>query len=259
MRFAARGSSSTIHYSMRIEICVDSVEGALAAERGGASRVELCDNLLEGGTTPSAGAIRVARRGLKIKLHVLIRPRGGDFLYTDTEVEVMREDIRCAKDLGADGVVTGCLTAGGDIDEPRTRELVALARPMSVTFHRAFDMSREPGAALERLISLGLDRVLTSGQEASCLEGIELIATFQKQAAGRIIILPGGGITPRNVRKIVLATGVEEIHLSARSTVESRMNYRNTRVFMGGALRPAEFTWKATDEDAVRNLVKALP
>ena len=167
---------------MRVEICVDSAEGACAAERGGADRVELCDNLLEGGTTPSAGCIRVARRRLKIGLQVIIRPRGGDFLYNEVELEVMREDIRIAKDFGANGVVLGCLTASGDIDRIRTEELITLARPLNVTFHRAFDMCRDPKQALEDLISLGADRVLTSGQEASCLEGLELLVELQRQA-----------------------------------------------------------------------------
>ena len=243
---------------MRIEICVDSAAGAFAAERGGAHRVELCDNLLEGGTTPSAGTIKVARRGLKIGLQVIIRPRGGDFLYSREEMEIMREDIRLAKDLGADGVVIGCLTSEGDIDRTRTAELIALARPLNVTFHRAFDMCRDPLKALEELVTLGVDRVLTSGQEATCLEGLELLATLQKQAAGRIIIMPGGGITPRNVQRIVSATGVSEVHLSARAPVESRMTWRNSGVFMGGTLRPPEFSWKTTDERAVRSVVDAL-
>ena len=243
---------------MRIEICVDSAAGAFAAERGGAQRVELCDNLLEGGTTPSAGTIKVARRGLKIGLQVIIRPRGGDFLYSQEEMEIMREDIRLAKDLGADGVVIGGLTSEGDIDRIHTAELLTLARPLNVTFHRAFDMCRDPLKALEELVALGVDRVLTSGQEATCLEGVELLATLQKQAAGRIIIMPGGGITPRNVQRIVSATGVSEVHLSARSSVESGMTWRNSRVFMGGTLRPPEFSWKTTDERAVRSVVDAL-
>ena len=243
---------------MRIEICVDSAAGAFTAERGGADRVELCDNLLEGGTTPSAGSIKVARRALKIGLQVIIRPRGGDFLYDDTEMKVMREDIRMAKDLGADGVVIGCLTAEGDIDQDRTRELIELARPMNVTFHRAFDMCRDARKGLEELIALGANRVLTSGQESTCLEGLELLAALQKQAAGRIIVMPGGGITPRNIQKIVAATGVSEVHLSARSGVESGMKYRNSRVYMGGTLRPPEFSWKTTDEEMVHGVVKAL-
>jgi copper homeostasis protein len=243
---------------MRIEICVDSVAGAIAAQRGGADRVELCDNLMEGGTTPSAGCIRTARKHLKIGLQVIIRPRGSDFLYDETEVEVIREDVRVAKEAGADGVVIGCLTAEGNIDQDLTRELVKLARPMNVTFHRAFDMCRDPRQGLEELVGLGLDRVLTSGQEASCLEGLELIAALQQQAAGRIIVMPGGGITPRNVRKIVAGTGVIEVHLSARSSVESKMKHRNSRCFMGGTLRPPEFSWKSTDEGAVRTVVDAL-
>src|SRR5689334_12898863 len=133
---------------MRVEICVDSASGAFAAERGGADRVELCDNLLEGGTTPSAGMIRVARRGLRIGLQVIVRPRGGDFLYNDDELEIMREDIRMAKQLGADGVVIGCLTPDGDIDRKHTSELTDLARPLNVTFHRAFDMCRDPRKGL---------------------------------------------------------------------------------------------------------------
>ncbi len=243
---------------MKIEICVDSAGGAQAAEQGGADRVELCDNLLEGGTTPSAGCIKVARSGLKIGLQVIIRPRGGDFLYDAREFEVMCEDIRAAKDLGADGVVIGCLTAAGDIDTARTAELASLARPMNVTFHRAFDMCRDARKALEDLIALGIDRVLTSGQEASCLEGLDMLAALQRQAAGRIIVMPGGGLTPQNVLKIVQATGVSEVHLSARSSVESGMAYRNGRVFMGGALRPPEFAWKATDAGIVKRVVETL-
>jgi copper homeostasis protein len=243
---------------MLLEICVDSAAGAVAAERGGADRVELCDNLLEGGTTPSAGCIKVARRGLKIGLQVMIRPRGGDFLYSDDELAVMREDIRMAKDLGAEGVVIGCLTAQGDIDRARTEELIGLARPLNVTFHRAFDMCRDPNEALEQLIELGANRVLTSGQEPSCIEGMELIAALHKQAAERIIVMPGGGLTPRNIAKFVAATGVGEVHLSARLTVESGMSHRNSRVFMGGTLRPPEFSWKTTDEAAVRTVVQEL-
>ena len=243
---------------MRVEICVDSPSGAFAAERGGADRVELCDNLLEGGTTPSAGCIKVTRRGLKIGLQVIIRPRGGDFLYNADELEVMREDIRVAKDLGADGVVLGCLNSEGDVDCDRTRELITLARPLNITFHRAFDMCRDPRQALEELITLRVDRVLTSGQETSCLEGLDVIAALQKQAAGRIIVMPGGGVTPRNVQRIVSGTGVSEVHLSARRTIESGMSYRNSRVFMGGALRSPEFSWKTIDETAVRNVVKTI-
>jgi len=243
---------------MRVEICVDSPAGAVAAQAGGADRVELCDNLFEGGTTPSAGIIKVARKNLSIGLHVLIRPRGGDFLYSPEEMQVMEEDIRIAKELGADGVVIGCLSPDGGIDRDKTRALIQAARPLSVTFHRAFDMCRDPRGALEDLVELGIDRLLTSGQEATCLEGLELLAELQQLASGRIIIMPGGGITSRNVRKIVTATGVREVHLSARRTVESGMNFRNSRVFMGGALRPPEYSWKTADTGAVRSVVESL-
>jgi len=242
---------------MRVEICVDSVESALAAERGGADRVELCDNLMEGGTTPSAGAIKVAHDRLGIGLQVIIRPRGGDFLYSETELAVMREDVRIARDLGADGVVVGFLTGAGDIDVALTRGFIELARPLNVTFHRAFDMCRDPRKGLEDLIGLRVNRVLTSGQESGCMEALDLLADLHKQASGRIIVMPGGGITPRNVRRVVEATGVSEVHLSARSTVESRMEHRNSRVYMGGALRPPEFSWKMTSEEAVRSVVEA--
>jgi copper homeostasis protein len=170
----------------------------------------------------------------------------------------MREDIRLAKDLGANGVVLGCLTADGDIDRARTEEFIRLARPLNVTFHRAFDMCRDPRQALEELISLGVDRVLTSGQEASCMEGLDLIAALHKQAGTRIIVMPGGGLTTRNIQKFVASTGVSEVHLSARHPVESGMNYRNSRVFMGGTLRPPEFSWKTTDEASVRSVVESL-
>jgi copper homeostasis protein len=152
----------------------------------------------------------------------------------------------------------GCLTAAGDVDVPRTAGLMELARPLNVTFHRAFDMCRDPSKALEDLIQLGVDRVLTSGQEASVLEGLDLICALQKQAAGRIIVMPGGGIHLRNLSKIVAASGVSEIHLSARSSVESGMQHRNGRCFMGGALRPPEFSWKSTDEGMVRAVVDKL-
>jgi copper homeostasis protein len=170
----------------------------------------------------------------------------------------MREDIRMAKELGADGVVIGCLTDQGDIDKNRTKELISLARPMNVTFHRAFDMCRDPQAGLEDLVALGAERVLTSGQEATCLEGLELLASLHKQAGGRIIVMPGGGITPRNIERIVAGTGVSEVHLSARHTVESRMQHRNSGCFMGGTLRPPEYSWKTTDETAVQRVVDAL-
>ena len=233
-----------------IEVCVDSVESAMAAERGGADRVELCDNLLEGGTTPSAGAIAIARERLGIKLHVIIRPRGGDFCYSDVEFAVMRHDIALAAQLGADGVVIGILTSEGDVDVARTRELIELARPLSVTFHRAFDMARDPYRALEDLIGLGVDRILTSGQEPSVLEGLDLIAELVQLAGDRVIVMPGGG-TERNIAKVVARSGVRELHVTGTTSVESPMRFRNPRVFMGGELRPPEYTRATTDPEKI--------
>jgi copper homeostasis protein len=238
-----------------VEVCIDSVVGALAAQQGGAHRVELCDNLIEGGTTPSAGTIALARRQIDIELNVIIRPRGGDFCYSELEFEVMKYDIEQAKALGANGVVIGLLHEDGSIDRERTARLVELARPLNVTFHRAFDMSRDPYAALESLIALGLDRVLTSGQEASVLEGLELITKLVQQAAGRIIVMPGGGINERNIAKIIAQSGAKEVHITGRSSVESPMTYRNPHCFMGGTLRPPEFTRLTTDARRVKEMV----
>jgi len=236
-----------------IEVCVDTVESAMAAERGGADRVELCDNLLEGGTTPSAGAIAIARERLRIKLQVIIRPRGGDFCYSDVEFAVMRHDVALARQLGADGVVIGMLTSEGDIDIARTRELIELAGPLSVTFHRAFDMTRDPYRALEELIALGVDRILTSGQEPSVIEGLDLIAELVRVAGGRVIIMPGGG-TERNIQKVVARSGVREVHVTGTTSVESPMRFRNQRVFMGGELRPPEYSRLTTDPERIRQL-----
>ncbi len=237
------------------EICVDSVEGAIAAQTGGAQRVELCDNLLEGGTTPSAGTIAVARQHLTIGLNVIIRPRGGDFCYSDVEFAVMQHDVAQAKQLGADGVVIGLLNPDGTVDKARTAKLIEIARPLSVTFHRAFDMTNDPYQALEDLISLGLNRVLTSGQEDSVLEGLDLITALVQQAGDRIIVMPGGGIHERNLKKIVTQSGVREVHMTARREIESRMTYRNPNPYMGGALRPPEFSRLETDAARVRGLI----
>ncbi len=233
--------------NLLFEICIDSVEGALAAQEAGGQRVELCANLLEGGTTPTAGAIQLARQKIDIGLNVMIRPRGGDFCYSPVEIEVMKLDIQTAKQLGADGVVIGLLNPDGTIDAGQTRALVELARPLSVTFHRAFDMTRDPFEALETLISLGLDRVLTSGQEQTVLEGVDLITELIRRAGDRIIVMPGGGITPRNIGKIVRQCQPREIHVAGLVSVEGRMQYRNPHVFMGGEFRPPEFTLSVTD------------
>lgn len=240
-----------------IEVCVDSVESAIAAQEGGANRIELCDNLLEGGTTPSAGMIKLARQHLQIGLQVIIRPRGGDFCYSEIDFEIMKHDIAVAKDIGADGVVIGILKPDGTVDTTRTQALIALARPLSVTFHRAFDMTCDPYQALEELIASGVDRILTSGQEISVLEGIDRIKELVQNAGDRVIIMPGGG-TERNIAKVVEHTGVKEVHVIGLRPVESAMQYRNSRVFMGGELRPPEFTRYITDPQKIEQLRSAL-
>lgn len=237
------------------EICIDSPTGAIAAERAKADRVELCANLLEGGTTPSLGLMETTVANTKLPVQVMIRPRGGDFLYSAIEFEMMLRDIAAAKAARAAGVVFGCLTAAGKIDESATERLIAAARPLSVTFHRAFDVAHDPFAALETLIGLGVDRLLTSGQEANALEGAPLIRHLIERAKGRIIIMPGGGITARNAGRVVRETGAGEIHFAALVEAASAMTHRNPNVFMGGELRPAEYTRLVTSESGIKAIL----
>lgn len=240
-----------------LEMCIDSVESAVSSQEGGANRVELCDNLMEGGTTPSAGAIALTRQMINIDLNVIIRPRGGDFCYSHVEFEVMKYDIDQARQLGANGVVIGLLNEDGTVDVERTRTLVEIARPMSVTFHRAFDMTCDPFAALEDLIQLGVDRILTTGQENTVLEGLDLVADLVRKAGDRIIIMSGGG-TERSIAKIVAETGVKEVHALASVSFDGPMQYRNLRAFMGGELRPPEFARTMTDADRVRGFRQSI-
>jgi len=243
--------------SVLLEICVDSAESARAAERGGAHRVELCSSLLEGGVTPSAGMIEVVRRNISIGLQVMIRPRGGDFCYENEELEVMRRDILLAKSLGADGVVLGILGRKGNVDVPRTRELIELARPLKVTFHRAFDMSSDLLQALEDVRETGADRVLTSGGEQECLQGAAVIAELVKRAGHRMTIMAGGGIGPDDVADIVARTGVGEIHVGLSSWAASPMLYHNPRVSMGKA-KGREYQRLQVLEENVRKLQRSI-
>jgi copper homeostasis protein len=237
---------------MIFEICVDSVAGVRAAREAGAHRVELCADLLEGGITPSRGMIRRARTVVGVRLHVIIRPRGGDFLFDDDEFAIMEADIETAKAEGADGVVIGLLTADGRIDVERTRALIDRARPLPVTFHRAFDMTPDAFEALETLIGLGVDRVLTSGQEVTVLEGLPLIAELVRRAGDRIVVMPGGGITARNVERIVRDARPREIHFAALEPAAGGMGFRREHVFMGGELRPPEYDRLVTSAASIR-------
>lgn len=237
---------------MLLEIACDGVGSALAAAEGGADRVELFANSAVGGTTPSAGTIAAARAALTIPLHVLIRPRAGDFLYSRAECDAMLHDIELSVRLGCEGVVIGALDAAGDVDVAICRELVAAAGPLAVTFNRAFDVARDQREALQAIIALGCSRVLTSGGRASAPEGATVIAGLVRQAAGRVTILAGAGITAAQVAPLVAATGVREIHASASASRISAMHYRNA------AFRRLDLDWRETDSGLVRELAAAL-
>jgi copper homeostasis protein len=239
---------------MIFEICVDSIDGVRAAREAGAQRVELCANLIEGGTTPSRGMIRRARAVPGIAVNVIIRPRGGDFLYDADEFAVMETDVDTAKEEGADGVVIGLLQPDGTIDAARSRALIERARPLSVTFHRAFDMTPEPFAALDTLIGLGVDRVLTTGQEVSALEGLPLIVELVRRGGDRIIVMPGG-ITARNADRICGAARPREAHFAALTPAPGGMRFRRDYVFMGGELRPPEYDRLVTLPGTIRAVI----
>ncbi|NXJ07371.1 CUTC protein, partial [Odontophorus gujanensis] len=257
-----------------MEVCVDSVESAVNAERGGeargpvdgsgvraetgcdrlsagAGRIELCAGLVEGGTTPSMGLLQVVKQCVRVPVFVMIRPRGGDFLYSDREVEVMKADIRLAKLHGADGLVFGALTEDGRIDTELCTALLAVCRPLPVTFHRAFDMVHDPQVALETLISLGFERVLTSGCDSSALEGLSLIKKLAEQVR---FFPPGGGITERNLQRILEGSSASEFHCSARSARDSGMKFRNPNVAMGASFSAPEYSIKVADVAKVRTL-----
>lgn len=243
----------------KLEICANSVASCLEAQKGGAYRVELCAAIPEGGTTPSYGDMVMARELLDIKLNVIIRPRGGDFLYSALEHKIMLKDIEIARKLGVDGIVIGCLTAEGNVDMQRNRELIEAAGGISITFHRAFDMCRDPFESLEHIIALGCDRILTSGQQPTAEQGIGLLRKLVQKAAGRIVIMPGSGIHEKNVVKIARETGAQELHLSARRPVASRMEYRNPVVSMGGVnITINEYEQNTTNRERVRNTLLEL-
>jgi copper homeostasis protein len=234
-----------------LEICANSAQSCVEAEAGGARRAELCAAIPEGGTTPSYGEIRTARALTStLEINVIIRPRGGDFLYTHAEVQAMLYDIEMAKTLNVNGLVFGCLTREGDVDVELLKRLMAAAAPLSVTFHRAFDVCRDPFTALEQLIDCGCDRILTSGQQPDAVRGIPLIAKLVERAADRIIIMPGCGVRENNIARIEAETGAREFHTSARIPLHSAMLYRNENVPMGTPFIP-EFERQETSRHKV--------
>jgi copper homeostasis protein len=239
-----------------VEACVDSVASSLAAERGGAHRVELCDALFDGGTTPSAGMIAACKAAVSIPVFVIIRPRGGGFVYCDEERDVMRRDIIIAREIGADGVVIGGLCPDNTVDVTLVRSLVETARGLPVTFHRAFDLTPDLTASLDLLIGAGVQRILTSGGATTALEGTSTLASLVQQAGSRLVVMAGGGIREDNVREVISKSGVTEVH--ARLTrLEQGGDFRSNRALRLRKPLPAdEASYEATDERRIRSLVQ---
>lgn len=245
-----------MHAPLSLEICCDSIDSVLAAERGGAQRIELCSSLLEGGLTPSAGFIRSVRANASIALFVMIRPRGGDFYYNEAEIAAMREDIVVAKSSGADGVVLGLLTEDGVVDVARTTALAQLAAPLPVTFHRAFDVSADLDRSLEDVIKAGAQRILTSGGMPEAPEGAKQIRRLVDAAGKRIKIMAGSGINSKNAAEFMAQAGVSEIHSSAKAPVRSPMRYQKDVPM--GSLANDEYTRFVANEEEVRALAGIL-
>jgi copper homeostasis protein len=239
---------------MIIEVVVYTIEGALKAEKGGADRIELCDNPGEGGTTPSFGTIEVVRNNVNLDVFVMLRPRGGDFCYSNDEFHAMKRDLSQCQKLAVDGVVLGILNPDGTLDKKRCREIIERARPLKVTCHRAFDMTREPFEALEDCIEVGFDRILTAGQQATAPAGATLIADLVRRAGGRIHIMPGSGINEKTVGDVITRTGVQEIHFSATAFRDSRMTLRNPNIAGMGSEEGSEFNLRTVDPDRVRRI-----
>ncbi len=241
-----------------LEVCAYSLESCRAAKEAGADRVELCTAMYDGGTTPSAAMIRMARRITEgMELYVMIRPRGGDFLYSEEEFLQMQEEIRYVKETGADGVVLGILLADGRVDRERTAQLVEWASPMKVTFHRAFDMTCDPRAALEEVIESGCYRILTSGMHNMAPEGADVLKELVEQAQGRIQIMAGSGVNASNAR-FLRDTGVNALHMSGKSVRDSDMTFRNPQVFMGGVPGIPEYEIAYSDRRKIREVADIL-
>ncbi len=241
---------------MTCEIVVYNIESALKAQEGGADRIELCDNPSEGGTTPSYGTIEAVRQNVNLDVYVMIRPRGGDFHYSNYEFHCMKRDISQCQKISVDGVVFGILNPDGTLDKKRCKELIVKARPLKVTCHRAFDMTRDPFEALDDCIDAGFDRILTAGQQAQALKGSDLIGELIKKANGRIAIMPGSGVNENTVQEILAKSKATEIHFSATAFRESEMNYKNQNIAGMGSDEGAEFKVRTVDPDRVRAMRK---
>jgi copper homeostasis protein len=241
-----------------LEICCGSIDDAIEAEKGGADRVELCSALFLGGLTPSIGTIQEAQLRLKIPVMVMVRPRGGGFCYTDAEMATMERDATAAVENGADGIVFGILTASGKIDLERSKRIRRLIGDKQSVFHRAVDVTPDPFEALEQLVDLGITRVLTSGQKESVPQAVDLIHKLVERAAGRIEVLPGGGIQPYQVREMAEKIGCNQIHLTAWKTTADPSTHANPTVTFGGSLHPPEDRYQTTDSELVREIAGKL-
>jgi len=252
------GISVSTEQSVLVEACVDSVDSARAAERGGALRVELCDALFDGGTTPSAGMIAACKEAVSIPVFVMIRPRGGGFVYSKAERDVMRRDVRAARDLGADGVVIGALLPNGGVDLPLVHMLVDAARGLPVTFHRAFDLTPDLEASLESLAGAGVRRILTAGGTSTAAEGAERLAMLVRCAGSRVVVLAGGGVREENVRRLVSISGVREVHVRLTRLTRGDEPPARADLRVRRALPDDEAAWEETDEQRMRSFVAAV-
>ncbi len=241
-----------------VEACVDSVQGALAAEQAGAGRLELCANLIEGGTTPSGGMMRAVLRCVRLPVFAIVRPRGGDFVYDAADIEVMLRDIEFAKGCDVHGIVSGALNPNGTIDEDGTSALLEAAHPLPFTFHRAFDVTRDLDESLDTLQALGVHRLLTSGGAPSAAEGAEMIARLVRRGGTRIVVMAGGGVRRDNVSALVATSRVQEVHLRGARRAEGRMTYRTPRVRISRPFVPDEYAWDVTDGDEIAAVVQAV-
>lgn len=239
---------------MMIEVVVYTIDAALQAQLGAANRIELCDNPLEGGTTPSYGTIEQVRQHVSMDVYVMIRPRGGDFCYSSYEYHAMKKDILQCQKLSVDGVVFGILNPDGTLDKKRCKELIDKARPLKVTCHRAFDMTNDPLQTLEDCIEVGFDRILTAGQQAQAIEGVDLLHTLIQKANGRIAIMPGSGVNEKTVEEIISKTGATEIHFSAATFHESSMIYRNQAIAGMGSDEGSEFKLRSADPQRIKKM-----
>lgn len=240
-----------------LECCVDSVESAINAAKGGASRLELCSNLVIGGTTPDVALVKEIRKHTDIRIHALIRPRFGDFCYTEHEMEIMKSQIRALKEAGVEGIVIGILDEDGNLDKVKMQELLHGVGEMSVTLHRAFDMCKDPYEALEDAIALGINTILTSGQKQSAWEGRALLTELIDKADGRIDIMAGAGIGPAVIKELIPVTKGTSYHMSGKVTLDSPMKYRKADVSMGLPSLSEYEIWQ-TSEENVRAAVDVL-